>query len=77
MTINGARRFRSNDGKSYLIQDTPKQDIVNGKGKYILTVNINGIYKLCFDSRYNVMYFSTIKEAQREVFYGADFIQTI
>ena len=35
MTINGARRFKGNDGKSYLVQNAHKADI--HKGKYNLT----------------------------------------
>ena len=43
MTINGARRFKGNDGKSYLVQNAHKADI--HKGKYNLTVKVNGVYK--------------------------------
>ena len=44
MTVNGSRRFRGNDKRSYFVQDTNKED--RQKGKYILTVMENGIYKL-------------------------------
>ena len=47
------------------------------KGKYILTVKVNGIYKLCYDMFYKLLYFDTIKDAQREVLYSADFIRTM
>ncbi len=75
MTVNGSRRFRGNDKRSYFVQDTNKED--RQKGKYILTVMENGIYKLCYDLFYNVLYFNTIKDAQREVLHGAEFIKTI
>lgn len=75
MRINGARQFRGNDGKSYLVQDAHKADM--HKGKYILTVKVNGMYKLCYDMFYKLLYFDTIKDAQREVLYSADFIRTM
>lgn len=75
MTVNGARQFRGNDGKSYFVQDIHKADM--HKGKYILTVKVNGIYKLCYDMFYKLLYFDTIKDAQREVLYSADFIRTM
>lgn len=70
MTINGARRFKGNDGKSYLVQNAHK-------GKYNLTVKVNGVYKLCYGLAYNLLYFDSIKDAQREVMCGAEFIQTL
>ena len=73
MTINGSRQFRGNDNRSYLVQDTHKAD--RHKGKYVLTVKVNGIYKLCYDALYNLLYFNSIKDAQREVLYNADFIR--
>lgn len=75
MTVNGARQFRGNDGKSYLVQDAHKAD--RHKGKYNLTVKVNGIYKLCYDLCFDLMYFNTIKDAQRRVLYSADFIRTL
>lgn len=75
MTINGARRFKGNDGKSYLVQDAYKAD--SHKGKYNLTVKVNGIYKLCYGLAYNLLYFDSIKDAQREVMHNAEFIQTM
>ena len=75
MTVNGARQFRGNDGKSYLVQDAYKAD--RHKGKYNLTVKVNGIYKLCYDMSYNLLYFNSIKDAQRRVLYGAEFIYTM
>lgn len=75
MRINGARQFRGNDGQSYLVQDAHKADM--HKGKYILTVKVNGMYKLCYDVLYNLLYFNTVKDAQREVLYRADFIRTM
>lgn len=75
MRINGARQFRGNDGNSYLVQDAHKAD--THKGKYILTVKVNGVYKLCYDMFYKLLYFNTIKDAQREVLYSADFIRTM
>lgn len=75
MKINGARRFRGNDGKSYLVQNAHKADI--RKGKYNLTVKVNGVYKLCYGLAYNLLYFDSIKDAQREVMCGAEFIQTL
>lgn len=75
MTINGARRFKGNDGKSYFVQNSYKAD--SGKGKYILTVKENGFYKICYDMFLNVLYFNSIKDAQREVLYSAEFIQTM
>lgn len=75
MTINGARQFRGNDGKSYLVMNTPMAD--RHKGKYILAVKVNGIYKLCHGMCRNLLHFDTIKDAQREVLYSADFIRTI
>ena len=75
MKINGARRFKGNDGKSYLVQNAHKADI--RKGKYNLTVKVNGVYKLCYGLAYNLLYFDSIKDAQREVLHGAEFIQTM
>ena len=75
MTINGARRFKGNDGKSYLVQNAHKADI--HKGKYNLTVKVNGVYKLCYGLAYNLLYFDSIKDARREVMCGAEFIQTL
>ncbi len=75
MTVNGSRRFRGNDKKSYFVQDAYKAD--RHKGKYNLYLMENGMYKLCCDMFYNVLYFNTIKDAQRKVLYGADFIQTM
>ena len=75
MTVNGSRQFRGNDGKSYFVQDIHKADM--HKGKYILTVKVNGIYKLCYGMFYKLLYFDTIKDAQREVLYSADFIRTM
>ncbi len=75
MTINGARRFKGNDGKSYLVQNAHKADI--RKGKYNLTVKVNGVYKLCYGLAYNLLYFDSIKDAQREVLHGAELIQTM
>lgn len=75
MKINGARRFRGNDGKSYLVQNAHKADI--RKGKYNLTVKVNGVYKLCYGLAYNLLYFDSIKDAQREVLHSAEFIQTM
>ena len=75
MTINGSRQFRGNDKRSYLVQDAHKAD--HHKGKYILTVKVNGVYKLCYDIGYNLLYFNSIKDAQREVLYSADFIRTM
>lgn len=75
MTINGARQFRGNDGKSYLVMNTPMAD--RHKGKYILGVKVNGIYKLCYGMCRNLLHFDTIKDAQREVLYSADFIRTM
>lgn len=75
MTINGARQFKGNDDKSYLVQNTCNHDRNNGK--YNLTVKVNGIYKLCYDMGYRLLYFDTIKNAQREVLYSADFIRTM
>ena len=75
MKINGARRFRGNDGKSYLVQNAHKADI--RKGKYNLTVKVNGVYKLCYGLAYNLLYFDSIKDAQREVMRSAEFIQTL
>lgn len=75
MRINGARQFRGNDGKSYLVMNAPAAD--RHKGKYILGVKVNGIYKLCYDMLYNLLHFDTIKDAQREVLYSADFIRVM
>lgn len=75
MIINGSRRFRGNDKRSYFVQDAYRAD--HNKGKYILTVNVNGVYKLCYDIFYNLLYFDSIKDAQREVLYRADFIRTM
>ena len=75
MRINGARQFRGNDKRSYLVQDAYKTD--RHKGKYNLTVKVNGVYKLCYDMCYNLLYFNSIKDAQREVLYSADFIRTM
>lgn len=75
MTVNGSRRFRGNDGKSYFVQNSCKGD--SEKGKYILTVNENGIYKICYDIFLNVLHFNSIKDAQREVLYSAELIQTM
>lgn len=75
MTINGARQFRGNDGKSYLVQNACSAD--KNKGKYILTVKKNGRYNLCYDMGFRLLYFNTIKDAQREVLYSAEFIRTM
>ena len=75
MTINGAGRFKGNDGKSYLVQNAHKADI--HKGKYNLTVKVNGVYKLCYGLAYNLLYFDSIKDAQREVLHSAELIQTM
>ena len=75
MTVNGSRQFRGNDGRSYLVQDAHKADSHNGK--YNLTVKVNGRYKLCYDMCYKLLYFDSIKDAQREVMYSADFIRTM
>lgn len=75
MMVNGSRQFRGNDNQSYLVMNAPLAD--RHKGKYILTIKINGTYKLCYDMRYKLMFFNTIKNAQREVLYSSDFIRTI
>jgi len=75
MTVNGSRQFRGNDGKSYFVQNACKTDSHNGK--YNLTVKINGRYKLCYDMCYKLLYFDSIKDAQREVLHCADFIRTM
>ena len=75
MTINGSRQFKGNDGRSYMIQNACSAD--SDKGKYNLTVKVNGIYKLCYDMFFHLMFFDTIKDAQREVLYSADFIKTM
>ena len=62
MRINGNRRFKGNDGKSYFVQGE--------RNKYYLTVLEDGFYKICYDLCYNIKYFKTIKEAQREIFYN-------
>lgn len=62
MTINRNRKFKGNDGKSYFVQGK--------KNEYYLTVLENGFYKICYDFCYNVMYFKTIKDAQREILYS-------
>lgn len=56
-------------------QDAHQADM--HKGKYILTVKINGMYKLCYDRFYDLLHFDTIKDAQREVLYNMDFIRTM
>lgn len=75
MRINGARQFRGNDGKIYLVMNTPAAD--RHKGKYILGVKVNGTYRLCRDMLYNLLHFDTVKDAQREVLYSADFIRVM
>ena len=75
MTVNGSRRFRGNDKKSYFVQDAHKAD--RHKGKYNLLMKENGVYKLCYDICYNLLFFDTIKDAQREVLYGTEFIMTM
>ena len=74
MKVNGSRQFRGNDGKSYLVQDAFKSS--RHKGKYNLTVKVDGVYKLCYDALFDLLYFNSIKDAQREVLYNADFIRT-
>ena len=69
MTINGNRRFKGNDGKSYLVQGK--------KGAYFLTVLENGFYKIRYDLTYNIKYFKTIKDAQRDVLFSEGSYQTI
>lgn len=73
--INGSRRFKGYDNRSYFVQDASTAD--RNKGKYILTVMENGMYKLCYDIFYNVLYFDTIKDAQRKVLCNEDFIRTM
>ena len=75
MTVNGARQFRGNDGRSYLVQDAHKAD--RHKGKYIMTVKVNGAYKLCYGMFFNLLFFGSIKDAQREVMYHAEFINVM
>ena len=75
MTINGSRQFRGNDGKSYMVQDVCSADRNNGR--YNLTVKVNGVYKLCYDMFFKLLFFDTIKDAQREVLSSADFIKTM
>lgn len=75
MIINGARQFKGNDGKSYIVQNTCSADRNNGK--YNLAVKVNGVYKLCYDMFFKLLFFDTIKDAQREVLYSAEFIRTI
>lgn len=62
MTINGNRRFKGDDGKSYFIQGE--------KGKYYITVLENEFYKICYNFVFDVMYFKTIKDAQREIMFN-------
>ncbi len=75
MTINGSRQFKGNDGRSYMIQNVCSAD--SDKGKYNLTVKINGAYRLCYDMFFKLLFFDSIKDAQREVLYSADFIRTM
>lgn len=75
MTINGSRQFRGNDSRSYMVQNTCSAD--RNKGKYNLAVKVNGVYKLCYDMVFKLLFFDTIKDAQREVLYSAEFIRTI
>ena len=75
MTINGSRQFKGNDGKNYMIRNACSSD--SDKGKYNLAVKINGIYRLCYNMFFQLMFFNTIKDAQREVLYSADFIRTM
>lgn len=63
MTINGSRQFKGNDGRSYMMQNVCSA--ASDKGKYNLTVKVNGIYKLCYDMFFHLMFFDTIKDAQR------------
>lgn len=74
MKINGTRKFKGTDGKRYFVQNSCKSDC--GKGKYILTMQEGDFYKICYDNFMNVMYFKTIKDAQREVLFHSDFITT-
>ena len=73
--ISGSRRFKGYDGKSYFVQNAPTTE--RDKGKYNLFVKENGIYTLCYDMSYNLLYFNTIKEAQGYVFRGTEFIRTM
>lgn len=76
MTINGRRKFVGNDGRKYYVQDLCKQDKVDDL-KYMLTVDIDGRNKLCYDPWLRMLKFATIKNAQRFVMYNADFIETM
>jgi len=73
MTINGNRRFRGNDGHTYLVQNAPACEVY--KGKYILTRDVGGFWRLCHDSLLDVLHFASIKDAQRYVLYNADCIE--
>lgn len=75
MTVNGSRQFKGNDGRSYLVKNACSADRHNGK--YNLTVKVNGAYKLCYDMFCRLMFFDTIKDAQREVLYHAEFIRVM
>jgi len=73
--INGSRRFKGYDGRSYFVQDAHTAE--RNKGKYNLLVKENGSYTLCYDLCYNLLFFDTIKDAQRKVLYGTEFIRTM
>lgn len=70
MTINGRRRFMSNTGRRYIVQNLMKQDRERYPGKnYYMLVAEKGSsrYKVCLGYTLNMELFTTIKEAQRYV----------
>ena len=77
MTINGNRNFKGNDGRRYRVENTPKRDIDQGRGKYYLKVLENGFYRICCDICFDILYFDTIKAAQREVLYSGGNLFTL
>lgn len=72
MTINGRRNFKHN-GNRYCVQDAIGKD--REKGKYYLTIiDGNGFNKVVYDCLYDMLFFATIKDAQRAVLYQGDML---
>lgn len=72
--INGSRSFEDMTEEATLYRMHTRQ---RNKGKYNLLVKEKGVYTLCYDLCYNLLFFNTIKDVQRKVLSGTESIKTM
>lgn len=77
MKVRGNRKFRSDTGRRYYVQNASKNE-VEGDKKYLLSVEKeDGFLTFCYDPFFKLLKFRTIKEAQLYVFLNEWVIQTL